>query len=31
MAVVHGLQRDAAVIAIEVAVLNEILDGVDDL
>ena len=29
--VVHGLQRDARVIAVEVAVLNEILDGLDNL
>lgn len=29
--VVHGLERDAGVIAVEVAVLDEILDGVDDL
>lgn len=29
--VVHGLQRDARVIAVEVAVLDEVLDGVDDL
>ena len=29
--VVHGLERDTAVVAVEVAVLHEILDGVDDL
>lgn len=29
--VVHGLERDTGVIAVEVAVLDEILDGVDDL
>ena len=29
--VVHGLQRDTRVIAVEVAVLHEVLDGVDDL
>ena len=29
--VVHGLERDAGVIAVEVAVLDEIFDGVDDL
>jgi hypothetical protein len=29
--VVHGLERDAGVIAVEVAVLHEILDGIDDL
>ena len=29
--VVHGLERDARVIAIEVAVLHEVLDSVDDL
>lgn len=29
--VVHGLQRDTAVIAVEIAVLDEILDGVDHL
>lgn len=31
MGVVHGLEGDAGVIAIEVAVLYEVLDGVDDL
>lgn len=31
MAVVHGLQGDAAVIAVKVAVLHQILDGVDNL
>lgn len=31
MGVVHGLEGDAGVIAVEVAVLDEILDGVDDL
>ena len=31
MGVVHGLERDARVIAIEVAVLHEVLDSVDDL
>jgi hypothetical protein len=31
MRVVHGLQRDTRVIAVKVAVLHEILDGVDDL
>ena len=29
--VVHGLERNAGVIAVEVAVLHEVLDGVDDL
>ena len=29
--VVHGLKRNAGVIAVEVAVLHEILDGIDDL
>jgi hypothetical protein len=29
--VVHGLERNAGVIAVEVAVLDEVLDGVDDL
>lgn len=29
--VVHGLQGDAAVVAVEVAVLDEILDRIDDL
>lgn len=29
--VVHGLQRDARVIAVKVAVLDEVLDGIDDL
>lgn len=31
MGVVHGLEGDSGVIAIEVAVLDKILDGVDDL
>jgi hypothetical protein len=29
--VVHGLQGDAGVIAVKVAVLDEILDGIDNL
>jgi hypothetical protein len=29
--VVHGLERNAGVIAVEVAVLHEVLDGIDDL
>jgi hypothetical protein len=29
--VVHGLESDAGVIAVEIAVLDEVLDGVDDL
>ena len=29
--VVHGLQRDARVIAVEVAVLNKVFDGIDNL
>lgn len=29
--VVHGLQRDARVIAVEVAVLHQVLDGIDNL
>jgi hypothetical protein len=29
--VVHGLERNTGVIAVEVAVLDEVLDGVDDL
>ena len=29
--VVHGLEGNAGVIAVEVAVLHEVLDGVDDL
>ena len=29
--VVHGLEGDAGVIAVEVAVLDEVFDGVDDL
>jgi hypothetical protein len=29
--VVHGLERDSGVIAVEVAVLHKILDGIDDL
>lgn len=31
MGVVHGLKGDTRVIAVEVAVLHEIFDGVDDL
>lgn len=31
MGIVHGLQRDAGVIAVEVAILHEIFDGIDDL
>jgi hypothetical protein len=31
MAVVHCLQGDAAVIAVEVAVLHQVLDRIDDL
>ncbi|KAI7165257.1 Proliferating cell nuclear [Hortaea werneckii] len=31
MGVVHGLESDAGVIAVEVAVLDQVLDGVDDL
>lgn len=31
MRVVHGLKGDAGVIAVEVAVLDQVLDGVDDL
>lgn len=31
MGVVHGLEGDAGVIAVEVAVLDQVLDGVDDL
>jgi hypothetical protein len=29
--VVHSLELDSGVIAVEVAVLNEVLDGIDDL
>jgi hypothetical protein len=29
--VVHGLKSDAGVIAVEVAVLNEVLDCIDNL
>jgi hypothetical protein len=29
--IVHGLESNAGVIAVEVAVLDEILDGIDDL
>lgn len=29
--VVHGLQRDARVIAVEVTVLNKVLDSIDNL
>ena len=31
MGIVHGLEGDAGVIAVEVAVLNEVFDGVNDL
>lgn len=31
MGVVHGLERDAGVIAVEVAILNQVFDGVDHL
>jgi hypothetical protein len=31
MRVIHSLESDTGVIAVEVAVLDEILDGVDDL
>lgn len=31
MGVVHGLESNSGVIAIEVAVLDEVFDGVDDL
>ena len=31
MGVVHSLESDAGVIAVEVAVLYEVFDGVDDL
>ena len=31
MVVVHGLERNTGVIAVEVAVLHEVRDGVDDL
>lgn len=31
MRVVHGLEGEAGVIAVEVAVLDEVLDGIDDL
>ena len=31
MRVVHSLEGDAGVIAVEVAVLYEVFDGVDDL
>ncbi len=31
MAVIHGLERDAAVIAVKVAVLDQVLNGVDNL
>jgi hypothetical protein len=29
--VVHGLQRDARVIAVKVTILDEVLDGIDYL
>ena len=31
MGVIHGLEGDAGVIAVEIAVLHEVLDGIDDL
>jgi len=31
MGIVHSLQSDAGVIAVEVAVLDEVFDGVNDL
>lgn len=31
MGVIHGLECNARVIAVEVAVLHQILDGIDDL
>ncbi len=31
MGIVHGLEGDAGVIAVEVAVLNKVFDGVNDL
>ena len=31
MGVVHGLQGDARVVAVEVAVLDQVFDGIDDL
>ena len=31
MGVIHGLEGDAGVIAVKVAVLDEVLDGIDDL
>lgn len=31
MGVIHGLEGDAGVIAVKVTVLNEVLDGVDNL
>lgn len=31
MGIVHGLEGNAGVIAVEVAVLYEVFDGVDDL
>ena len=31
MGVVHGLEGNTGVIAVEVAVLHEVLDGIDDL
>ena len=31
MGVIHGLERNSGVIAIEVAVLNEVFDSIDDL
>ena len=31
MRVIHGLKGDTGVIAVEVAVLHQVFDGVDDL
>jgi hypothetical protein len=31
MGVVHGLEGDTGVITVEIAVLDEVFDGIDDL
>ena len=31
MGVVHGLEGNTGIIAVEIAVLHEVLDGIDDL
>ena len=31
MGVVHGLESDTRVVAVEIAILNQVLDGIDNL